>query len=559
MEWQQIDRTDESSNRACVRVFRGSRMCVVFYVSVAIKRVQLMEDFGNTRTREVFAMPTGSAKISFQMAPVTGSHVAAVGLGKPIESDSSKALVSQPATVTQPSDDQCLTLIEVDRIDMSDSDTQQLVSKLSKSYEHSLDADPPGDPVVLSASRGIFCACLCWKRPEMPPWMDMQLSCSKPGGSPFLNRLRRRTYGELLWGLNFAAAIVHWTFFALTFALAKGPVDVKLWSTIAVFNRPDLDELKAGNASVSFDFTPEYRLDADPPTISLRNLVAAFFFLSALAHSIVVVFGCYPSFYYWWIDQCRQPMRWVEYFLSSTCMIVAIAVFGGVRSVYLMLTLAALNATTITFGWVTEALSHPDADSRCMLTGYSAAEGGESFGKQVTVLGYHTRWEINARNRSLLMLACVPPWLLPFAAAVQRLGPWLLGFFPYGVLWYVLIHLYYESTQESRDLGVMPEFVDYIIWGQAILFTWFAVVMLLQQSSDWGCRNYYWLEIMYIISSLTAKAFLGSILFSQVFISDRFEDIFDVDRYIEREELRQQRLAERLASDDQRVRRLFGW
>jgi hypothetical protein len=105
----------------------------------------------------------------------------------------------------------------------------------------------------------------------------------------------------------------------------------------------------------------------------------------------------------------------------------------------------------------------------------------------------------------------------------------------------------------------MPEFVDYIIWGQAILFTWFAVVMLLQQSSDWGCRNYYWLEIMYIISSLTAKAFLGSILFSQVFISDRFEDIFDVDRYIEREELRQQRLAERLASDDQRVRRLFGW
>ena len=111
-------------------------MCVVFYVSVAIKRVQQMEDFGNTRTREVLAMPTGSAKISFQMAPVTGSHVAAVGLGKPIESDSAKALVSQPATVTQPSDDQCLTLIEVDRIDMSDSDTQQLVSKLSKSYVH---------------------------------------------------------------------------------------------------------------------------------------------------------------------------------------------------------------------------------------------------------------------------------------------------------------------------------------------------------------------------------------------------------------------------------------
>tara|TARA_B100001059_G_C17693763_1_gene506372 strand:+ start:117 stop:716 length:600 start_codon:yes stop_codon:yes gene_type:complete len=173
----------------------------------------------------------------------------------------------------------------------------------------------------------------------------------------------------------------------------------------------------------------------------------------------------------------------------------------------------------ITFGWVTEALSRPDYSSREILSN--------------GMRGRHTRWLIsgnieNIEERSTLILACLPVACLPAAASLQRLGPFLFGWFPYAICWYVLLNVYFASTQEGRDEGNFPAFVDIIVYGEVGIFSVFGIVMLLQQLTHSGCYNFYWGEVAYIILSLVAKILLGVVVATQVLIFDRFEDIFDI-------------------------------
>lgn len=338
-------------------------------------------------------------------------------------------------------------------------------------------------------------------------WMQQSLAPQRVNGSPTMNRLRGLTYSQLLYGLNLVAMIAHISLAITVLSIAKGPVNVELWSTRSRIQRPDLDDLIRGNASFEFDFIPYFELDANPPIISVLWFTATFFILSAGAHAFVVTTGITGTVYYRWIHNCRQPLRWVEYFFSSSFMIVAISIFCGLRSAALILSIATLNAITMSFGWVTEEFSRPESTERTMT--------GEER---------HKKWCIGADSVGVYL----------FTSALQRLGPFFLGCVPYAVAWATLIVHYFESTQESRKDGVLPGFVDVLVFSQFGLFTLFGVVMLVQQSTHWGCEQFYWGEVAYIILSLTAKATLGGILITQVFIASRFDDIFDVDRYIAR-------------------------
>ena len=431
------------------------------------------------------------------------------------------------------------------------SQEEELNDSRLELYEPSFDENK--NMLVLSSD---YCACFCWTRPQLPQWMDMPISMPKEGGSQTGNRLRGLTYAQLLYILNLIACIVHLGFAIVVFVIAKSPVNVELWSPSARFNVPQLSDVLMGNATAQVLWQPYYYLKEDPFTISLRDLTLWFFVLSAMAHGFVVVTGCQLSIYYWWIDQCRQPLRyvllqtvehsssclltrcvawlglrlhaltppfcfcvytrWLEYFWSSTLMMVALAIFCGIRTTHLLLSIAALNMLMITFGWVTEALSRPDFDSREVLSN--------------GMLGRHKLWFLSGdiAGRRNLILACVPIACLPAAASLQRLGPFLLGCFPYSICWYILINVYIASTEEARDGGNFPAFVDIIVYGEVVIFSVFGVVMLFQQLTHAGCYNFYWGEVAYIILSLVAKILLGVVVATQVLIFDRFEDIFDI-------------------------------
>lgn len=91
--------------------------------------------------------------------------------------------------------------------------------------------------------------------------------------------------------------------------------------------------------------------------IPMAGLVAAFFFLSALAHLWVATRG--RDQYEARLARLQNPYRWVEYSLSSTLMIVAIAQLTGVEDVAAVLALAGCNVSMIAFGWLQERYEQP--------------------------------------------------------------------------------------------------------------------------------------------------------------------------------------------------------
>jgi hypothetical protein len=86
-------------------------------------------------------------------------------------------------------------------------------------------------------------------------------------------------------------------------------------------------------------------------------LIGAFFALSALAHFLVA--GPLRSRYEAQLARYRNPYRWLEYSLSSSLMIVAIAQLTGISDVAALIALAGVNASMIGFGWIQERYESP--------------------------------------------------------------------------------------------------------------------------------------------------------------------------------------------------------
>ena len=91
--------------------------------------------------------------------------------------------------------------------------------------------------------------------------------------------------------------------------------------------------------------------------LRLAWLVAAFFFLSAAAH--LLIGGPLRSRYEGEIAQSRNPYRWIEYSVSSSLMIVAIAQLTGIADVAALVSLVGVNSSMIGFGWIQERYEKP--------------------------------------------------------------------------------------------------------------------------------------------------------------------------------------------------------
>ena len=191
------------------------------------------------------------------------------------------------------------------------------------------------------------------------------------------------------------------------------------------------------------------RLLPDPATlfeVRIGPLVAAFLFLSAIAHLVLASPWGYP----WY---CRNllkginPARWIEYSASSSLMIVVIAMLVGIYDIAALVALFALNACMILFGWMME------------------------LHNQTTV---RTNW--------------TSFWFGVFAGAV----PW------------VAIGLYLFGAHSSP-----PTFVYWIYGSIFVFFNVFAVNMVLQYRKVGRWRDYLYGERAYVILSLVAKSLLA--------------------------------------------------
>jgi hypothetical protein len=180
--------------------------------------------------------------------------------------------------------------------------------------------------------------------------------------------------------------------------------------------------------------------------VRIGPLVAAFLFLSAIAHLVLAS----PLGYPWYRRNLLKginPARWIEYSASSSLMIVVIAMLVGIYDIAALIVLFALNACMILFGWMMEL--HNQTTVRTNWTSY---------------------------------------WFGVFAGAV----PW------------VAIGLYLFGAHSKP-----PTFVYWIYGSIFVFFNVFAVNMVLQYRKVGRWRDYMYGERAYVILSLVAKSLLA--------------------------------------------------
>jgi hypothetical protein len=187
---------------------------------------------------------------------------------------------------------------------------------------------------------------------------------------------------------------------------------------------------------------------AEPTTLFQLSLawgVAAFFFLSAFFHLLIATVGA--SRYRNQLSRGQNQFRWIEYALSSSIMIVLIAMLPGINDVAALLALFGVNAGMIFFGSVQERYEKP---------------GGSLW----------------------------PFWM----GCILGVVPW------------VAIGIYLVAPGGDAS---PPTFVYIIFISLFIFFNMFAITQLLQYRQVGRWSNYLTGERTYILLSLIAKSALA--------------------------------------------------
>jgi len=174
-----------------------------------------------------------------------------------------------------------------------------------------------------------------------------------------------------------------------------------------------------------------------------------FAFLAISAGALLIIAS--PPVFPWYkrnLLESRNYGRWIEYFFSSSIMIVLISQITGISDIAALLTIFGVNACMILFGALQEKYEKPGKPS----------------------------W--------------LPFWFGSFAGIIPWLG--------------IAIYTWAPGLNASP-----PGFVYGIIASLFVFFNCFAVNMVLQYKKVGPWKDYLFGEKVYIILSLTAKALLA--------------------------------------------------
>ena len=184
-----------------------------------------------------------------------------------------------------------------------------------------------------------------------------------------------------------------------------------------------------------------------------------FAFLAISAAALLIIAS--PFVFPWYkrnLLQNRNYGRWIEYFFSSSIMIVLISQITGISDIAALLAIFGINASMILFGALQEKYEKPGKPS------------------------------------------LLPFWFGSFAGII----PWIA----------IVIYVWAPGLTVSP-----PGFVYGIIVSLFVFFNCFAVNMILQYKQVGPWRDYLFGEKVYIVLSLTAKALLAWQVFFPVLMS----------------------------------------
>ena len=184
-----------------------------------------------------------------------------------------------------------------------------------------------------------------------------------------------------------------------------------------------------------------------------------FAFLAISAGALLIIAS--PLVFPWYkrnLLQDRNYGRWIEYFFSSSIMIVLISQITGISDIAALLAIFGINASMILFGALQEKYEKPGKPN------------------------------------------LLPFWFGSFAGII----PWIA----------IVIYVWAPGLTVSP-----PGFVYGIIVSLFVFFNCFAINMILQYKKVGPWRDYLYGEKVYIILSLTAKALLAWQVFFPVLMT----------------------------------------
>ncbi|GAB4147905.1 MAG: heliorhodopsin HeR [Patescibacteria group bacterium] len=199
--------------------------------------------------------------------------------------------------------------------------------------------------------------------------------------------------------------------------------------------------------------------------INLGWAIASFLLLSAVAHFITLI----PAINKWYVNNLSKQMnliRWWEYALSSSLMVVVIAALCGINDGSIMILLFVVNACMNLFGAVME--KHNSALKQL------ATQLKESYKTDWTAFVYGS-------------IAGAAPWVV-------------MGIY------------FFTAVNRVNEFFKIPDFVYWIFPTLFVFFNLFAINMFLQYKGVGPWKNYTFGEKAYIFLSLAAKSTLAWII-----------------------------------------------
>lgn len=184
--------------------------------------------------------------------------------------------------------------------------------------------------------------------------------------------------------------------------------------------------------------------------VNLAWLVAGFFILSALAHLSIATW--YRKRYESDLAKGINKARWIEYSLSASTMMVAIALLAGVFDLGALVMMFALTAVMNLCGLVMELVN----------------QGRNKF-----------------------------DWSSYIVGCIAGIAPWIVYTF------------YIVGSSKYGEGGGPPTFVYFILVSIFLFFNSFAINMLLQYRKKGKWADYLYGEKVYMILSLVAKSALA--------------------------------------------------
>jgi hypothetical protein len=201
----------------------------------------------------------------------------------------------------------------------------------------------------------------------------------------------------------------------------------------------------------TFSLNPEPQLLYE---LRFGPAVAIFLLLSAVAHFYLSTIG-YPA-YVTNLKKGMNPVRFYEYALSSSLMIVLIGMLSGIWDLGAIILIFGINAMMNLFGIMME---------------------------------YHNQYT-ERTNWTAFIYGCIA-----------------------GILPWVVIFIYFVGAVNSGD-AKPPNFVYAIIPTLFVFFNIFAINMILQYKKVGRWADYLYGERAYIILSLSAKTVLAWLIFA---------------------------------------------